>query len=97
MDGGKVVDVFRHVEADRLQTIAYLDRSHWHTRSTHDESNRLGETERDRRSQAEQLRERADRLRELGEALVDRLTSRAELLVLADRRLERAAVVLVGH
>src|SRR5262249_51784913 len=96
VDGGQVVRVPRNVEADPTQTIADLD-GRQRNAASHHKASGIGEPHRHGRDVAEQRVQRADGLRQLREAIVDRAPLQSEILVFLDGRGERCPVVIVRH
>ncbi len=92
----QLVGVLGEIEADGAQPIAYVHRRHRYALPS-DEPDGVGQTERDGRGIAEQPVQRADRLRELRQPIVDLAATVPERFVLADGGGERRAVVPGGH
>src|SRR5262249_1734971 len=96
VDDRQLVRIRRQVDADREQAVAHFGGRHRHAGADR-EPDGVGDAQGDGGREPDQPRERADRLRELREPLVECAARLAERLVLFRGRLERGPVLRRRH
>src|SRR5262249_17740284 len=97
VDRRQFVRVDGEIDAHALETIADFGRRERQTRPPKRQTAGIGQTDRHRGRQTEQAHQRTNRLRELGEAVVELAALCPECLIFAGGRVERRAVVAVRH
>src|SRR5262245_23724285 len=96
VDDREVARVNGEIDADREQALAHFHRRHGNAAAQR-EPDRVGEPHRHGGRQTDQLRQRADRLGELRQALVDLAALLAERFVFLDGGRQSGPVVFGGH
>src|SRR5262245_50763659 len=97
MNGRQAVRVLGEVEPDGLETIANFGRRQRMAGTPEHDSTGVGQPPKDVGREAAQAIQAGDRLRKLGETLIDLLALSSELFVFADGGFERLAIVRRGH